>query len=172
MNKSKIDIKTGTLFPWHFQFIAIIVLIIALSIVVEKTALSIFLIIASVFVFSGFSGVEIDKEERVYREYISFFLIKDGKKLKYPGIEKIFVSTSKTKQQLYTAHTNHSSIFTNEKFNGYLKFNDGRKIHLLTKRKKENLIKSLKKISAFLEVHVEDNTMGARIGSFINPKTE
>lgn len=158
MHKNKIDIRTGTLFPWHFQLVAVLVLIISLVLIVERTVLSISLMIGSIFIFSGYSGVEIDKEKNLYREYMSFFLIKSGKKVKYPGVEKIFVSTSKIKQQLYTAHTSHSSIFTNIEFNGYLKFDNGRKIHLLSRRKKESLIIVLKRIAVFLNAPLEDNT--------------
>ena len=156
MVPNKIDIKTGTLFPWTFQLIAGIVFLIGLSIIVDRTVLSLCLIAASVFVFSGYSGIEIDKEKNSYREYMSFFLIKSGKKIKYNGIEKIFINSTKVKQQMHTAHTNHSSIFTNVEFNGYLKLENGQKIHLLTKRKKEKLVHELKKIALFLDVQIDD----------------
>ena len=86
--------------------------------------------------------------------------MKSGDKKKYSGIEKIFVSTSKTKrQEFYTVHTNHSSIFENLEFNGFLKFNNGEKIQLLRKRKKSELIKELKRVATFLNVPIEDNTV-------------
>lgn len=162
MHKNTIDIKFGTLFPWPFQLLAGILLLIGLSIILEKPILSVLLILGSGFVLSGYAGTDVDKTKNLYREYNSFFLIKYGKKIKYTGIEKIFINRSKVKQQLYTAHTSHSSIFTNTEFNAYLKFENGTKIHLLTKRKKENLKRDLKKISAFLEIPVEDNTIEAR----------
>ncbi len=156
MAQNKIDIKTGTLFPWTFQFIAGIVFLIGLSIIVDRPVLSLCLIAASVFVFSGYTGMEIDKEKSNYREYMSFFFIKSGKKIKYNGIDKIFINSTKVKQQMHTAHTSHSSIFTNLEFNGYLKLENGEKIHLLTKRKKEKLVYELNKIALFLDVQIDD----------------
>jgi hypothetical protein len=87
---------------------------------------------------------------------MSFFFIKSGKEIKYNGIEKIFINSTKVKQQMHTAHTNHSSIFTNLEFNGYLKLDNGEKLHLLTKRKKEKLLHELKKIALFLDVQIDD----------------
>jgi hypothetical protein len=147
------------LFPWHFQFLAVIVLIVSLALITERTVLSVVLMAASVFILSGHSGIEIDKKENYYREYNSFFLIKLGEKIKYAGIEKIYVNTSKMREQLYTAHTSHSSVFINMEFNGYMKFEDGTKVHVLSRRKKADLTKALKKISQFLNVRVEDNTV-------------
>ena len=157
MHKDVIDIKFGSIFPWPFQFLAGILLIMGLAILLDKTILSVIMILGSGFVLSGYVGTEIDKGEKEYREYNAFFFIKNGKKIKYTGIEKIFINTSKMKQRLYTAHTNHSSIFTNTEFNGFVKFDDGTKIQLLSNRKKEKLVSELKKISEFLNVQVEDN---------------
>jgi hypothetical protein len=157
IHKNVIDIKFGPLFPWPFQFLAGILLIIGLAILLEKTILSIIMILGSGFVLSGYSGTEIDKTEKAYREYNAFLFIKIGKKIKYIGIEKIFINTSKVKQQLYTAHTSHSSVFTNTEFNGYVKFEDGTKIQLLSNPKKEKLVSELQKIAEFLNVQVEDN---------------
>jgi hypothetical protein len=111
------------------------------------------------FILSGSEGTEINRAEKSYLDYKSFFFIKSGNKKKYGDIEKIFVSTSKMKQQLYTAHTNHSSTFENLEFNGFLKFSNGEKVQLLRKRKKSDLIKELKRVGTFLNVPVEDNTV-------------
>lgn len=158
MIKNKIDIKYGSLFPWPFQLIAVLVFIAAVSLVMEKPALSILFMIAGVFIISGYEGTEIDIAAKSYKEYKSFFLVKTGNSVKYSAIEKIFVNTSKTRQQLYTVHTNKSSIYENIEFNGFLKFDNGEKIQLLTRRKKKELIKALEKISALLQVPLEDNT--------------
>jgi hypothetical protein len=155
---NKIDVKFGSLFPWPFRFIAVVVLLAGLSLILEKTFLSIGFMLIGGFILSGAEGTVINRSERTYVDYKSFFFIKSGEKKKYSGIEKIFVSTSKTKQHFYTAHTNHSSTYEHLEFNGFLKFHDGEKIQLLRKRKKSDLIKGLEKVAAFLNVPIEDNT--------------
>jgi hypothetical protein len=154
----KIDVKFGSLFPWPFRFIALIIILVGLLFILEKTFLSIGLMLIGGFILSGAEGTEINRTEKNYRDYKSFLFMKSGEKKNYSGIEKIFVSTSKTKQHLYTAHTSHSSTYEHLEFNGFLKFHDGEKIQLLRKRKKSDLIKGLEEVAAFLNVSIEDNT--------------
>ena len=158
ITSNKIDIRYGSLFPWPFQLIAVIVLIAGLSLIIDRTLVSICLILGSGLILSASEGTEIDRAEKTYRDYKSFFFLKSGSKVPYSGIEKIFINTSKSKQTMHTAHTNKSSIFENIEFNGFLKFDDGTKIQLLQKRKKGDLINALNSISKFLNVPVEDNT--------------
>lgn len=153
----KIDIRFSRLFPWHFLFLAGIVLIIGMGLIVQKPILSILLVTGSVFVLSGYSGTEIDKAAKTYKEYNSFFFfIKNGKKIQYTAIEKLFITRSKVTQRMYS-RTNHAGVFSNIEFNGYIKFQDGTKIQLLNTRKKEKLVSALKKISNFLNVTIEDH---------------
>jgi hypothetical protein len=159
MNKNKVDIKYASLFPLPFRFLALLFFMFALALILERTILAIVLMVVSGFVISGYEGTEIDMATNTYREYKSFFFFKSGTMMKYSGIEKIFVNTTKTTQQFYTAHTTKSSIFDDIEFNGFLKFDNGEKIHLLRKRKKSDLINALEKISALLKVPVEDNTV-------------
>jgi len=49
-----------------------------------------------------------------------------------------------------------SSTIRKEVFDGYLKFSEQNRIHLLTMDSKESLIKKLKRISALLKVRVID----------------
>ena len=155
----KIDVKFGSLFPWPFRLIAAVVLVVGLSLILEKTFLSIGLILIGGFILSGTEGTEINRIEKSYLDYKSYFFMKSGHKKKYSGIEKIFVSTSKMRQEFYTIHTNRSSIYETLEFNGFLKFSNGEKVQLLRKRKKSDLIKELKKVATFLNVPVEDNTV-------------
>jgi hypothetical protein len=158
MKKTKIDIQTGILFPWHFQLIAVIVLAAGLVAIIEKPILSVILLTGSLFILTGRSGVIINRSENVYQEYMSFFFIKNGKKIRYTGVEKIFINTSKVSHRMYTAHTSHSSIFSQVEFNAYLKLDNGVKVHLASSRKKEKLLRELTKISSFLNAPLEDNT--------------
>ena len=159
--KTKIDIRFGSLFPWPFQLIAALVLLVALFLLVEKTIVSVGLILICGLVLSAYEGTEIDKGDKNYRDYKSFLFLKSGSKVPFTGMEKIFVSTSKTSQRLHTAHTNKHSIYENIEYNGFLKFSDGTKIQLLRKRKKEDLINALRNIATFLDVPLEDNTAAA-----------
>jgi hypothetical protein len=158
----KIDIRYGSLFPWPFQVMAGIILLIAISLILERTIMSLVLIGICGSILSASEGTEIDIDGKDYVEYTSFlFFIKSGTREKFLGMEKVFINTSKTKQQFYTAHTTKSSIFENIEYNAFLKFDDGRKVHLLQKRRKEALLTKINKIATILEVPVEDHTVVA-----------
>lgn len=157
-SEKKIDVRYGSLFPWPFHLIAGIVLIVAVSLILERTIVAVAFMVFCGLVLTASEGTEIDLAGRTFQEYKSFFFIKTGTKEKYSGMEKIFINTSKTKQQLYTAHTTKSSIYENIEYNAFLKFDDGTKVHLLRKRKKADLMKRVKKIAAELDVPVDDQT--------------
>lgn len=160
MTETKIDIRNGSLFPWHFQFIAALILLAGLILLVGKPPMGLILIIASGFILSGYSGTDIDTAKGRYREYTSFFfMIKSGKWRAFTGAEKIYINSNRTGTQMYTAHTSQSSTFIKEEFNGYLKLNDGTKIHLLSSRKKEKLAATLNKAAGFLQIPLQDNTL-------------
>lgn len=158
IKKNIVDVTFGRLFPWQFQFLGGIILFVAIIIIAERLGVSIFLMLLGLFILSASEGTEINKEKKIFREYKSFFFLKSGRWEPFDGIEKIFINASKKKQQMHTAHTNKSSIFIEEEFNGFLKFDNGTKIQLLRKRNKPSLLKSLKNISTLLQVPLEDNT--------------
>lgn len=159
MTESKIDIRSGSLFPWHFQLIAGLILLAGSMLLFEKPVAGLVLIVASGFILSASSGTDIDKAGNKYREYTSFyFLIKSGKWKSFHGAEKIFVNASKQRTRMYTAHTNNSSTFVQEEFNGYLKLDDGTKIFLRSGRQKEKLIATLNRAASFLQIPLQDNT--------------
>lgn len=160
MTQTKIDIRSGSLFPWHFQLIAVLIIIAGIALIAEKTVVGSVLIIASGFILSAASGVEIDKAKNRFREYTSFyFIIKSGKWKKFSGAEKVFINGAKKSSRMYTAHTNHSSVFVHQEYNAYLKLNTGDKIYLLTSRKKEKLAVTVGKAASFLDCPVQDNTL-------------
>jgi hypothetical protein len=160
MTETKLDIRCGTLFPWHFQLIAVLILVAGITLMAGKPFMGSVLVVAAGFILTAASGTEIDTVRKRYREYTSFyFIIKGGKWKVFDGAEKLFINSSKKSVRTYTAHTNHSSVFTAQEFNGYLKLIDGTKIHLLTSRKKEKLAASLNQAASFLHIPLQDNTI-------------
>ncbi len=160
MNQTKLDIRNGTLFPWHFQLIAVLILLAGIALLLEKPVMGSVLVVAAGFILSAADGTEIDLKKGKYREYQSFyFFIRGGKWKKFPGAEKVYINRAKSTTRAYTAHTNHSSTFTNTEYNGYLKLTSGEKIHLINSTKKEKLTTTLQKAASFLKCPVQDNTL-------------
>lgn len=158
MSREKIDVKSGMLFPWYFQLLALIMVVVAIPLFADRTILAAALFLLGVLILSSYSGIEIDIARKVYKEYMSFLLIKKGKDIKYDVVERLYINKSRTRQQIYTRHTGHSSTFITESYDAYALFDNGARVHLLSNRNKERLKKRLHKVSAFLNVSVADNT--------------
>jgi hypothetical protein len=156
--KSIVDIRSGSLFPFPFLVLGAGVLLAGLGIFMSYPIISLFLLVTAAFVLTAHEGTEIDSASHTYREYQSFLFIKKGKPKKYERIEKIFVNAGKVSQKIYTAHTSSSSTFSSIEYNAYLKFSDGVKIFLLSKKSKEKLLQKLNDAARVLGVAVVDNT--------------
>lgn len=159
MTKTKIDIRSGSLFPWHFQLIAVFILIAGITLFIQKPVVGSILVLASGFMLSASSGIEIDKAKNKYREYMSFyFILKNGKWRKFTGAEKVFINNSNVSSTLYTARTNQRAVFKKIEYNAYLKLTDGTKIHLASNTKKEKLVATMNQATSFLNIPLQDNT--------------
>ena len=155
MDSTTINVKAES-FPWQVKFLGMIFFIAGAAVLVSYWWLSLILWFISLFLLTGHSGTTIDREAMTYREYNSYFFIKNGETKRYNDVEKIFINSSNESQKIYTAHTLDSSTFTNTVYNAWLKFDNGVKIFLTTQKSKEALSKKLYPISKFLNTEIED----------------
>mgnify|MGYP001816433816 CR=1 FL=1 len=157
--KSKaLNIKTGSIFPWHFQLIAVVIVIGSVALFLTNMVLSLVLLIVGMAMLTSYSGILVDTSKKTYRAYYSVLQLKIGDVVSYEGIEKIFVNANKESQKIYTSHTLDSNTFKNIVYDGYLKFMDGNKIHLISKKNKPAVMHKLNEYADFLAVELQDNT--------------
>ena len=157
-HKQIVDIKSGSLFPFPFLVLGALVFLAAMLVFVSSPILSVFLFVTAAFILTAHEGTEIDPSSKTYREYQSFLFVKKGSMKSYDSIEKIFVNSGKSVQRVYTAHTSQSSTFSSVEYNAYLKFSDGVKVFLLSKRNKPKLLDKLRDAARILNVALVDNT--------------
>lgn len=158
MRENKINIRAESL-PWQVKLIGVLVLIGAPTLIPNYWWLSITLAVAGLALLTGHSGTEIDFANKTFREYNSFLFIRRGVTKNYNEVEKIFINKAKVSQKIYTAHTSSSSTFQSILFNAYLKFDDGRKLFLTSRKNKAKLIKLLNPVVTALAVDLTDNTL-------------
>lgn len=151
-----IDIKSGPLFPWQFRLVAVLAIIGAVAIFQDHYWVSAVLILVGVIGLVSYEGTEVNAENKTFREYTSLLFIKTGKFSNYLEVEKIYITRSKQSQQMYTAHTTHSSVFEDVVYNAFLKFESGEKVHLLTSKDKDKLVKVLEPLCKKLTMDVVD----------------
>ena len=158
--KRIVDIKSGSLFPFPFLVLGAVVFLAGVGALASNTVLSLFLLVTAAGILTAHEGTEVNPSSRTYREYQSFLFMKKGKPKNYDSIEKIFVNSGKVSQTVYTAHTSSSSTFSSVEYNAYLKFSDGVKVFLLSKKSKPKLLEKLRDAARILNVSVVDNTQG------------
>jgi hypothetical protein len=159
MTESNIDIKAESL-PWQVKLIGALLIVAALSVLVNYWWLSIILVLVGLMLLTMHSGTQINVSDGTFREYNSYLFFRTGVTEKYNRIEKVFINSAKVSQKMYTPRTLSSSTFENIVFNAYLKFDDGRKIFLTSRENKDELIKILDPITTLLKVEITDNTLG------------
>ncbi|MDZ4716449.1 MAG: hypothetical protein SH819_13380 [Cytophagales bacterium] len=157
MKETKIDMKAESL-PWQAKFLGVLFVLAAVAVMISYWWLSILLIVAGVTLLTGYSGTEIDVVSKTFREYHSYLFIRSGATEKYNTIDRIFINYSKVTEKMYTAHTLNSSTFRSILYNAYLKFDDGKKIFLTSRKNKAKLIRILEPVAVVLETQLVDTT--------------
>ena len=135
-----------------------ILLILGIAFFRNHAIISLIPFAASLLIFTGQTGVEIDRSNRTLKEYNSFAFIKFGKIITFHAMDRIFINSTKQSRQFFTMYANQSSTFHTQVWNGYLKFDNETKIHLLTTRSKETLSKKLEELASFLKADIIDTT--------------
>jgi len=157
-NTNTFNFKKGFVFPIQFQLFGLILLILGITFFRGHSIISVIPIVISLLIFTGQTGVEIDRSNSTMKEYNSFVFIRFGKIITYQAVDRIFINSTRQSQRFSTMHTSKSSSFHTQVWNGYLKFDDGTKIHLLTARSKEKLAKKLEALASFLKAAIIDTT--------------
>lgn len=159
MQKNKFDIKTGEKFPWPFLLLAVIFIIIALAVIADYPAIAAILSFLALLIFTGRGGLEIDLENQTYREYMSFlFIMRMGKPVKFDSVENIFINTGNVGRKISTAHTSHSTTFKNQVYNAFIKFSNGDKVKIMSRKKKQPLLDYSAALAQQMHASVVDYT--------------
>jgi hypothetical protein len=149
-----IDIKFGSLLPWQFRVASVGAIVVAFAILQNYWWVSLLIIAASFFVLVSHEGTEIDTVNKTFRSYTSFFFFKTGEFEKYTEVERIFINSGNQSMKMYSAHTSLSTTIKERVFNAYIKFSNGEKVHLLTSKSKEDVMKKLVPISNLLKMEI------------------
>ncbi len=152
-----INLKSVKLFPFQFQLLGVVFLLVGIVFIPNAPYLGLFLIIIGAFILTGYSGIQFDRSTKLYRTYNSFLFLKFGKWKEYGEIEKIFVNSVKVSQKIYTRIT-EGTTYRNVEYNAYLKLGDGTKEFLTSSKDKKTLFAKLARVGEFFHLEIIDNT--------------
>lgn len=153
-----IDFKTSPFFSGRIIFVGILLAVFGLFVAMKSMLAGLILFTISVLIFTTHYRLRIDFAKKVYFDYVWFLGLKNGDHGKFDRIEYLFIKKSRVSQKMN--HIVISSTIQNEIYDGYLKFSDGEKIHLLTKESKDVLLEKLKMISHKLNTRIVDYSEG------------
>lgn len=153
-------LKTSEYFPIQFKYVAVFLLIMSVPLIIEGglRLVGVILLLVCVTVLTVRYEFEIDKETKQCREYVRLLWMKLGKMESYNAINYCYLTASKYTEKMQLKAANTTAV--GREFNGYIKFDDESKSHVLVDRKKERIDKKLKALADYLEVKVIDYTEG------------
>jgi hypothetical protein len=128
--------------------------IIGLPVLFIKPLIGLILWFISLVIFTTHYRLSIDQDSKVYHDYLWILGFRSGEKGRFNTLEYIFIKKSSVSQTMRMRVA--SSTIQKEVFDGYLKFSDQHKIHLLTLESKENLINRLKFMASSLKTRLID----------------
>ncbi len=157
MGKSTINIRSYKLFPFHFQVLGILFLILTAILVLESPYFAPLFFLSGAAILTGYRGVQFDLSKKSYREYNSFLFIKFGKWENFDAVEKIYVNSANVSQYAYTMVTTGTTIRSVE-YNAYAKLGNDQKVHLICSKNKKKLTQKLSEMASLFQLEVIDNT--------------
>lgn len=152
------DFRTGGYFSGTFIFLGIFLVFAGLLVLTKTIAGGLALLLISLIIFTTHYRLTIDFDNKLYHDYLWILGMKHGEKEKFESIDYLSIIKSKVAQTMNSRAS--STTIQKEVFDGYLKFSENDKIHLMTKENKKDLIHEMKKIASKLNLDIMDNTEG------------
>lgn len=105
-------------------------------------------------IFSTHYRLRVDLNAKAYHDYLWILGFRYGERGTFENVEYLFIKKSAFTQTMRLRVA--SSTIRKEVYDGYLKFSEQEKIHLLTMDKKEQLLARLRPVATQLKTRVID----------------
>lgn len=153
------DFKTSGYFPWHMILVGGVLAVVSISMLVASLFIGgLIVLLISLLILTTHYRCRIDFDKKVYQDYVWVLGMRNGAKTPFDDVQYIFIKQSQESHTmgLRAANTTiHKSVY-----DGYLKFSETDKIHIVTKENKEDLIQKLRPIATKLQIEILDYTVG------------
>ena len=155
---SIIDLRISGFFSGRIIFLGVLLLFIGLLVVLKSIIAGVIIFLVSAAIFTTHYRLRIDYTKKVFYDYVWILGFKNSNPVKFEKIEYLFIKKSRVSQKMN--HIVGSATIQKEVYDGYLKFSDQEKIHLITQDNKKDLIEKLKAMSTKLKVRIVDYSDG------------
>ncbi|HRI79557.1 MAG TPA: hypothetical protein PLR06_08475 [Cyclobacteriaceae bacterium] len=151
-----INIRKSFYFPGSIIFIGVLLLGASGWLFVTKGLAGFVPLVFAVVIFTTHYRLQINLDEKEYREWLWVIGFKIEEKKKFEKIEYLYIKKSIESQRLNSRGS--SMVSRREVFDGYLKFSEENKIHIDTHTNKDKLLKKLNPIATALDTRIIDYT--------------
>jgi hypothetical protein len=127
-----------------------------LALIVVKPVIAGLLLLVSVIVFTTHYRMELDFSKMQYQDFVWILGLRRGESKPFAGIEYLFAKRIKVSQTMSVRVA--STTIQKDQFDGYIKFGDDHKVHLLTSDSRNRLLKRLEEIASKLDTKVVDQS--------------
>lgn len=157
--KPLIDFKTSNYFSGMPYLLGFVLTAVGFMLLFSPKILAgLILLLAGITVLTSHFRLSVDLNKMIYTEYISLLGMKVSKELhRFDEIQYLFVKKSKVSQNMNSRVSTHT--IQKEQFNGYLKFSENDKVHLMTYDSKNAIIKRMRPIATLLSTKLIDYTI-------------
>lgn len=152
------DFKTTRYFSWPFILLSVFVSVFGFVLLMKSIIGGLLVLTGCILVFSTHYGISIDFDKKEFRDYVWILGMKQGDKTKFDTIEYLFIKKAQLTQTMGLRAA--TSTIQKDVFDGYLKFSEQDKVHIMTKDRKESLLEKLKPISKKLNIKIIDYSEG------------
>lgn len=153
-----VDFKTSRYFSGTIVFLGIVLIFTGLLMLAANNLIGLVLLILSVPIFTTHYRLRIDFDNKSFHDYLWILGIKYGEKGQFETVEYLFVKMSKVSQTMNLKSL--STTIRKNVFDGYLKFSEDNKVHLMTLDDKDELIQRLKVIAEKMKAKIIDYSDG------------
>jgi len=158
MNAKIYNYKISKYITGAAYFPAIGLLIFGLGCFVNSNAvyLGVAALVGLFLILTTHHGLEVDVHSKIFKQYLWISGFKQSKSQTYDLIEYAFIQSGKVRQNLDSV-AGFNSI-TIPVYNGYLKFSENAKIHIIQAKDKETVVKRLQVLATDLKLEIVDFT--------------
>lgn len=157
-----IDCRLSRYFSNQWLFFGLLLLVTGVILIFKLLIVgAIIVLMISVLIFTTHYHLSIDFNQKSYYDYVWLLGLKFGEKGTFESVEYIFIKKSKVSQTMNSRGS--STTIRKEEYDGYLKFSEENKIHLLTSDSKKQLLKKLSEIATKYSTKIFDYSDGEPI---------
>ncbi len=154
MKETVVDFRTSNYFSGAIQFMGLVLTFIAVLVIPSSSIATLVLLTISLLIFTSHYRLALHLEDQSYHDYLWILGMKTGDRGKFQNIDYLFIRKARISQTMHLRAA--SSTVSKEVYEGYLRFSEQNKVHLMTRDSKNALIARLRPIAKKLKVTIID----------------